>query len=78
MTVGLAIHRGHLGTAELPGGVLRESCRTPLVDRRIAVAPSSAISATPAPATLLPARPVVTRVREAIAARHYSRRTEKA
>jgi integron integrase len=78
MTVGVAIHRGRLGTPELPGGVLRESCRTPLVDRRIALAPSSAISAAPAPPMALPARTVVTRVREAIAARHYSRRTEKA
>jgi len=72
-----ATYRGRWDIPELPGGVLRESCRTPLADKRRAEGPST-ISVSPAPPSSVPARPVITRVREAIAARHYSRRTEKA
>jgi integrase len=77
MTVGLAIHRGRRDIPELPGGVLRESCRTPPADKRQAVGPST-ISTPTVPPSTVPARPIITRVREAISARHYSRRTERA
>jgi hypothetical protein len=78
MTIGLAIHRGRWDIPELPGGMLRESCRTPVVDRFRTLPSARAMSAPPGPPTRVPPRPIVARVREAIAARHYSRRTEKA
>ena len=80
MTAQQSVHRGWraLGhVPELPGGVLRESCRTPLSNHHAVTTNSAPTARAPmgAPSTRLP---VVERVREAIAARHYSRRTEKA
>jgi hypothetical protein len=74
MTVAPVAYRGRRHVPELPGGVLRDDCRSPSLENH--GTSSRPIATTSEPAAT--ARPVLERVREAIAARHYSRRTERA